>query len=250
MYWWSIEKLAQNLARDRYVQSDSVLFWLLNILLTICQSIVYTTLLFSFLIIEYHFKDWLPNQHANIATYHKAAWIISALNTVLMVLGIAWCYYRHKKNKGIKFWQRFSALNSSIGFHVLLYSIALLFISISILYVLVHIRIETFKGTIINTESITDFFKRLFTSPFGIKSFTATSETSKGFFGNLTSLPWTIASLPFIPGRIAAFLQELRVYVMQFYPLFAILPTVLLLIQYYLVQRWFTFIGNPAYSKK
>ncbi len=201
-------------------------------------------MLFSFLIIEYHFKDWLANQHANTEFYNHLAFYLSSLNTVLMVLGIAWCYYQHKKNNGTNFWQRFAALNSSIGFHVLLYSTAILFIAISVLYVIIHIKIETFKGTIVPTESTADFLNRLFTSPFGAKSVTAPQQ-SKGILNCVLGLPCSLLSLPFIPGKIAAFLQELRTYIMQFYPILAALPTVLLITQYYLVQRWFTYINSP-----
>lgn len=246
MYWWSIEKLAQNLAKNNYVRSDTLLFSMLNLLLSICQSVVYTSLLFSFLIIEYHFKDWLPGQHAMIDSYNKLAWVVSFVNLGIAITAISFCYYRHKTTNGVNFWQRFCALNSSIGFHVLLYSAAMMFIALSILYVMVNFRIEMFKGSIINTESTMDFIERIFTNPFFEK--TAPLGVKKSTWGSILSLPATILSLPFLPGKITAFLEELREFILQFYPLIAFVPTLLLLIQYFMVQRWFKYLGNRSQS--
>jgi hypothetical protein len=246
MYWWSIEKLAQNLAKNTYSRSDTLLFSMLNLLLSFCQSIIYTSLLFSFLIVEYHFKDWLPGQHAMIDSYNKLAWVVSFINLGIAATAISFCYYRHRTSNGKNFWQRFCALNSSIGFHVLLYSAALLFIALSLLYVMVILRIELFKGSIINTESAMKFVERLFTNPFTEKASTAPLGVKKSAWGSLLSLPITILSLPFLPGKITAFLIELREFILQFYPFIAFMPTLLLLIQYFMVQRWFKFLGKNS----
>ncbi len=244
MYWWSIEKLAQNLAKNNYVRSDTILFSLLNFLLSLCQSFVYTSLLFSFLIVEYHFKDWLPGQHAMIDAYNKVAWVLSFVNLGIAISFISFIYYRHRKQKGINFWQRFCALNSSIGFHVLLYSTAILFIALSVLYAMVNFRIEMFKGSIINTESAMDFVERIFTNPFFEK--TAPIGVRKSAISSFLSIPMTLLTLPFLPAKIAAFLEELREFILQFYPLIALVPTSLLLIQYFMVQRWFKFVGKNS----
>ena len=250
MYWWSLEKLTQNLAQNNYVKSDTILFSLLNILLSLCQSVIYTSLLFSFLIVEYHFKDWLPGQHALIESYNFLAWILSLTNLAIAITAISWCYYRHKKAGGINFWQRFCALNSSIGFHILLYSTVLLFIGISVLYVIVNLKIEIFKSGVFNTESPMDFLSRLFTNPFAEKPVPSTSG-HRGLFRSIMSLPATILSLPFLPGKIAAFLEELREFILQFYPIIAFVPTLFLILQYYLVHHWIgRLLGLASQNKK
>lgn len=242
MYWWSIQNMTDNLVRNTYTKTNTLFFWLLNITLTMCQSLIYTSLLFSFLIVEYHFKDWLPKHHEMLDTYHALSWVLSLLNMVIAVSAISWLYYRHRKCGGTKFWQKFSAVNSSVGFHVLVYSSALLMIFLSVFYIIIHIKIEVFKGTLMSTESPWSFLSRLFTNPFGVKA--VAEPVSKGFFGSILTLAGTLISLPFLPARITLFLEELRAFIMQFYPILAVIPTLLLLTQYSIVIRWFRYMNN------
>lgn len=243
MNFLSLQNARQNLSKDNYSTQELFWFYLFNFTITALQSLVYTTLVFSYLLVEYQFKDWIKTPHELNHLYSWWALSASIMGTLLFFLLLGLLYKTNKRTDGKHFLQRYMVLNTLIGLRILIFTGALLFIGTITIYALINIRIETFKGTIFTPEKLFDFLKRFIHHPFSLES-VIPQEHHTSFFGQLFKTPAYIIQLPLLPGKIIMFLKDLRHFLLQLCPFLALAPLFLMTLQFHWVKVQLKKIGS------
>lgn len=249
MYLWNINLLVEKLKTNTLSEKKAYFFYILTPALSFGTGTFFSLLLFSHQFIEEFFTDFLQLKDANIALYNWIGFVSGILTILITSTGLLLCYWTNKKGDGQQFAKRMACLSFTINFHLTVYILAFITLLIGFGYFLILGKISLFKKEVLFLvksqatlgETLQEALQQ---TPF--REFVGKTVTqSKGVFGTLLSAPVLLLKLPSLPGKISAFVSNIRGSVLIAYPIIAILPPMLSLSHYFLLRK---FIAKVAYK--
>ncbi len=229
MYLWDIRKLAYRLRTNKLSASEIALYCFLSPFLSISSGLFFGVLLFSHQIIEYSFQGWLGQEHSFTEYYDLWSLGMTCLTILISFTGIYLCYRTNKKGDGKEFWKRMACLSFPINFHIIVYSLAIIAISIVILAF-------ALKG------KISSFHENVWPAKKAAASVVQNSYISIGFAKKLLAF----FKLPMIGTKITALLEDIREIIFLGYPLLSIVPPLLSFSHYLIVRRMIKRVSRKA----
>ena len=240
MYLWNIDKLVTQLKNNTIPKWKVRFFYCVSPLLSICNTIFFSTLLLSHHFISNFFAHFLEGQDVQMGFYNKIALVTGTLTTVITFIGMYLCYRTNQKGDGKRFSERMACLSFPINFHLTVYVLALISAITIFGYLVLHGKIVLFKKQIFSLSKTGSTIgqavkEALKDTP--IKSIIPQVKKSTNFLGAIFKAPVTILRLPTIPGQINSFLKTLRATILVAYPVISLLPPTLSLCHYLVVRR-------------
>ena len=220
MFLWDMEKLVEELKTERISKWKSRFFIFLSPFIHLSSIIIFTTLILGHQLVEYSFKEHLPEMDKDIAFYNKWAWSIVGTTIIIWFIGVSICYWINKKGDGKKFWQRMSILGFSVNFHITAY----------ILIILGILALLSYLGIM---QHFAWFHKSIWPDAQTIKQAT----TQRSLMTSMFRSAGAVVFLPLVPGKFKLFLINLRQIILFLYPVISLLPPLLTLLHYTLVAR-------------
>ncbi len=226
MFLWDIRELAHRLKKGKVSSSETALYCFLSPFLSISSGLFFGVLLFSHQIIEYSFKGWLGESHPITEYYDLWSLGMTLVTIIISFTGIYLCYRANKKGDGKDFWKRMACLSFPINFHIIVYSLALIAISIVILAFALKGKITTFQENVWPSKS---------TIPAEEVSYISRSFAKKIF---------SFFKLPLIGSKVTSFLEDVRGVILLGYPILSAVPPLLSFFHYLIVRKMIRLISR------
>lgn len=198
IYLWDLPDLITDLQNDTVPLWKIRLYYALSPLMSIINGLFFGVLLFGHHIVEYSFQEWVKKPHPSIDFYNYWGTSFAMLTVFTACFGIYLCYRANKKGDNKNFWTRMACLSFPINFNITMYALAILGTAGFIGYFFLQAKITAFQQELAGTSLI---------------------------------------ATPFIPGKINKFANNMRTLILMFYPVLALIPTVLSFIHYAVVRN-------------
>lgn len=240
MFLWNINTLAEKIKNQTFSNKKLYTFYFFSFFLTITNSLLFSSLLFSHQFIEIFFLHFLELKDSNIAFYNWIGLFSALLTTLISIVGWCYCYKINKQGDNKDFSKRMAFLSFPINFHLTVYVLALLTILIFFSYLIVQGKITFFKQEItylIKSQSNIGAALQQGLSQTPFKNFVTPPKTSGGIFKFLLSSPILLVKLPILPQKIKFFIASLRASILIIYPFIALLPPLLSFLHYWTIKN-------------
>lgn len=239
MYLWNINELVTALKEDKLSKKQVGLYYVLTPLLTFANFIFFSFLLAGHHFVSQIFAHFLSGYDAHMSFYNKIALFTTALTIFFTLAGIYLCYQINQAGDKKDFSKRMTCLTFPINFHLTVYTLAFLALTIFISYFIFNHKIIHFKEAVF--KAIGSQGKQsdgLQTAKKALDYFLGEDTSKESILGNLFKTPGKILTMPLVPARIKTFFTLARTTVLQIYPLLSCIPPLLSFSQYMTLRHY------------
>ena len=240
MYLWNIDKLIKDLKNDKLPPKNIRLYSILSPLLSIFNAIFFGVVLVIHQIIANIFKHFLSAPDPYITFYSKLGWFMGTFATCLTFLGFYLCYRTNKQGDGKDFFKRLACLSFPIYFHLTVYILAFITLILFFGFAFFQTKLLYFKYQLFlqskSDSTIADVIHLALKDSL-FESLLIKTAKKSSFLRTIFSAPIALIRIPLIPGKITAFLIEIRSNLLTIYPFLTILPPALAMTHYLVVRR-------------